>query len=80
MERVTDIIKKWKQEAGLGENEVVLTNPYPNISDIITIYTSKPGCFIGKEGKLYKKYFDIIKEKFGATDIKFEETDSWYIR
>lgn len=79
--RITDIIKEWKEEAGLKHKDIVLTSPYPYLRETLTIYTSKPGYMIGKAGKLFDKYRTIISEQFPKIrDIKIVETDRWYIR
>ena len=81
MERITDIIKKWKDEAGLKNNDIILISAFPTVRETLKICTSKPGWMIGKAGCLYNKYKDIILKQYPhIKQIDFVETETWYIR
>lgn len=73
MRFIQDILKNWKEES--ESNRVV---QYQYRSGILTIYTSQPGYFIGKGGKLFDKYEKILKrEDPNFKELKIEET-AWY--
>lgn len=80
--RITNIIKEWKDEAGLDpRKDIVLISAHSDISEILKICTNKPGYMIGKGGCLVNKYKSIICDKFpNIKNIEFIETDFWYIR
>ena len=81
MERIRDIIKAWKDEAGLDSKDIILLSAFPNSRETLEIYTGKPGYMIGKGGCLWQKYKQIILEKCpNIKKIKLVETDCWYIR
>ena len=70
---IQKIIKKWKKEAGATR---VVQWTYKD--GILTLYTGQPGFMIGKAGKLYDKYYSILRRKlYGLTELKFVETD-WF--
>lgn len=81
MERIDDIVKAWKGEAGLSRKDIILLSAFPNSRETLKIYTGKPGYMIGKGGCLYQKYKQIILEKYqNIKEIELVETDCWYIR
>ncbi len=81
MEKFTDIIKRWKDEAGLKNNDIILISACPTVRETLKICTNKPGWMIGKSGYLYNKYKNIISEKYPhIKQIEFIETETWYIR
>lgn len=76
---ISDIIKEWKDEAGV--NGVVLVGAHYYSDGVLKICTDRPGLMIGIGGSLVNKY----KEKLNKVDryikeIEFVETDPWYIR
>ena len=77
--RITEIIKQWKDEAGV--KGIVQINAYPTVRDTLTICTDRPGFMIGKGGCLIDKYREKIQNEYPSIkEIKFVETDSWYIK
>lgn len=81
MVRITDVIKKWKDEAGLKNTDIILIGACPTVRETLKICTNKPGWMIGKAGCLYNKYKDIIFEKYPhIKQIEFIETETRYIR
>lgn len=71
--RIQRIIKQWKKEAGL-----TCVVQWTYIDGILTLYTGQPGFMIGKAGKLYDKYYSILRRNlYGLTELKFVETD-WF--
>ena len=76
---ISKIIKEWKDEAKVPE--VIQVSPYSSTSKTITIFTSKPGWLIGKNGVLHNKYFDKLKEvNKNLSELKYVETDGWYVK
>ena len=76
---ISQIIKEWKDEAGV--KGIILVGAYPTIRDTIKICTDKPGLMIGKGGNLFNKYKNKLKEICSnLQNIEFVETDRWYIR
>ena len=76
---VANIIKEWKDEAGI--KSIVQVSAFSSSSRVITICTDKPGLMIGKYGSLLDKYKNRLKKvNFKLDRIEFVETDSWYIR
>lgn len=81
MERITDVIKKWKDEAGLKNTDIILISAYSTVKETLKICTNKPGWMIGKAGWLYDKYKDIIFKQYPhIKQIEFIETETWYIK
>lgn len=52
-----DLLKRWKEEARI-EKDTTLVSKRGNC---LIICTRLPGWYIGKGGKLYEKYFQMIK-------------------
>ena len=78
---ISKIIKEWKDEAGLTHNDIILISECPGLRKILTIYTSKPCCMIGKGGELLTKYEEKLKELLPNLEyVTFVGTDYWYIR
>ena len=76
---ISNIIKKWKDEANV--KGVILVSVYADFRDTIKICTDRPGVMIGKNGELVDKYKKKLKEfNPNLEHIEFVETDSWYIR
>ena len=76
---LTKIIKEWKDEAGV--KGIIQINELSTVRSALTICTDRPGLMIGKGGCLVDKYREKIqKEHPNIKEIKFVETDSWYIR
>ena len=76
---ISNIIKEWKDEAGV--DGVVLVGMHYYKDGKLKICTNRPGLMIGLCGELVRKY----KERLNKIDkyikeIEFVETDSWYIR
>ena len=61
--RERKILDAWCKEAKL-ESPI----GYHNELDKLTIYTDRPGCLIGKGGKLVDKYRQIFREEFHNPD------------
>ena len=77
--RLTEIIKQWKDEAGV--KGIVQISSLPTVRHKLTICTDRPGLMIGKGGCLIDKYREKIQKEYSnIKEIKFVETDSWYIR
>ena len=77
--RLTELIKQWKDEAGV--KGIVQINALPTVRHTLTICTDRPGLMIGKGGCLVDKYREKIQKEYSnIKEIKFVETDSWYIR
>ena len=55
---VMDIIRQWCEEAHLNINQVMfkLDKGVDKYTDIIKIYTARPGLLIGKAGSIIAKY------------------------
>ena len=71
--RIQRIVKQWKEEAGVTR---VIQWTYKD--GILTLYTAQPGFMIGKAGKLFDKYYSILRRGvYGLTELKFVETD-WF--
>ena len=76
---ISNIIKKWKDEANV--KGVILVSVYADFRDTIKICTDRPGVMIGKNGELVDKYKKKLKEfNPNLEHIEFVETDSWFIR
>ena len=76
---ISNIIKEWKDEAGV--DGIILVGVYPSFRKTIKICTDKPGFMIGKGGELIKKYQEKLKEiNHNLKNIEFVETDCWYIK
>ena len=76
---ISNIIKEWKEEAGV--KRIILVGVYPDFRDTIRICTDRPGLMIGKGGELVDKYKEKLKEHNKKLEhIEFVETDSWFIR
>ena len=76
---ISNIIKEWKDEAGV--KGIVLVGVYSSFRDTIKICTDRPGLMVGKGGKLVDKYREKLKTVNKHLEhIEFVETDSWYIR
>ena len=76
---LTKIIKEWKDEAGV--KGIIQINALFTVRSALTIYTDRPGLMIGKGGCLVDKYREKIQKEYpNIKEIKFVETDSWYIR
>ena len=76
---ISNIIKEWKDEAGV--KGIVLVSVYSNFRDTIKICTDRLGVMIGKGGELVYKYREKLKEHNKELEhIEFVETDSWFIR
>ena len=77
--RLTEIIKEWKDEAGV--KGIIQISALPTVRDTLIICTDRPGYMIGKEGCLVDKYREKIQKEFPRINgINFVETHSWYIR
>ena len=77
--RLTQIIKEWKDEAGV--KGIIQINAYPTVKDTLTICTDRPGLMIGMGGRLVDKYKEMIQKEYpNIKKINFVETHSWYIR
>lgn len=77
--RLTQIIKEWKDEADI--KGIIQINACPTVRNILTICTDRPGLMIGKGGCLIDKYKKMIQKEYpNIKEIKFLETDNWYIR
>lgn len=76
---ISNIIKEWKEEAGV--KGIILVGVYPDFRDTIKICTDRPGFMIGKGGELVDKYKERIKEfNPNLEKIEFVETDSWFVK
>lgn len=76
---ISKIIKEWKDEAGV--EGLILIGVFPSFRETITICTDRPGLMIGNGGRLINKYKEKLKNiNRNLKDIKFVETDSWYIK
>ena len=76
---LTKIIKEWKDEAGV--KGIIQINALSTVRSALTICTDRPGPMIGKGGCLVDKYREKIQKEYpNIKEIKFVETDSWYIR
>lgn len=67
------VMKKWLKEAKLKEDI------YYNIDyneRIITIYTTRPGWLIGKQGYLVEKYTSIMQDKWNSF-VGFKFIEVW---
>lgn len=77
--RLTEIIKQWKDEAGV--KGIIQINAYPTSRGTLTICTDRPGIMIGRGGCLIDKYREKIQKEYpDIKKIEFVETDRWYIR
>lgn len=76
---ISNIIKEWKDEAGI--KGIILVSVYPDFRDTIKICTDRAGLMIGKGGELIDKYKEKLKEYNSKLErIEFVETDSWFIK
>ena len=77
--RLTQIIKEWKDEAGV--KGIIQISALPTVRHTLTICTDRPGLMIGRYGYLFNEYKEKIQKEFpNIKEIKFVETHSWYIR
>lgn len=77
--KVSNIIKEWKDEAGV--EGIVQVSAFSKIQSEITICTDRPGLMIGKAGTLLDKYEEKLKKVNPRLErVLFVETDSWYIK
>ena len=77
--RLTEIIKEWKDEAGV--KGIIQISALPTVRHKLIICTDKPGFMIGKGGCLVDKYREKIQKEYpNIKEINFVETHSWYIR
>lgn len=76
---ISDIIKEWKDEAGV-KGVVLVGKSYYNDGKL-KICTDRPGMMIGFRGELVNKYTEKLNkvDKY-IKEIEFVETDPWYIR
>ena len=76
---IINIIKEWKQEAGV--NSIILVSASSGFNETIKICTDKPGLMIGYKGDLVNKYREKFKKiNPNLVKIEFVETDSWFIK
>ena len=76
---IINIIKEWKEEAGV--NSIILVSAFPSFKETIKICTDKPGLMIGYKGELVNKYREKLKKiNPNLEKIEFVETDSWFIK
>lgn len=76
---ISELIKQWKDEAGV--KGVVLVGMHYYKDGTLKICTSQPGLMIGFHGELVAKYTEKLnKVDRYIKEIEFVETDSWYIR
>ena len=62
--KITNIIKEWKDEAGV--ESIILISAFPSSIKVLKICTDKPGPMIGLYGSLISKYTEkTIKSTFG---------------
>ena len=54
---IKEVIKKWKDEAGIKEP---ILFEYDYAKNKLVIHTTKPGLFIGYKGELIKKYESLL--------------------
>ena len=74
---VASILKEWKDEAKV--EGIIQINAF--YDKTLKIYTNRPGPMIGLHGCLYEKYKTKLQEIMPTLkEIKFEETDRWYIK
>lgn len=64
--RQEHIMSDWKKEALHGKN-TLCGYSFIDSENTLHIYTDRPGMFIGKAGKLFDKYFKLLKESFQLT-------------
>ena len=77
--RLTELIKQWKDEAGV--KGIIQINAYPTSKNTLIICTDRPGIMIGRGGCLIDKYREKIQKEYpDIKKIEFVETDRWYIR
>ena len=68
-----NMLTEWKREC---RATTIVQFSYNYITGILIIYTSQPGCFIGKAGCHAHKYMEIFKEEFsGFNNIEIVEVD-----
>jgi ribosomal protein S3 len=76
-EMIKAILSSWKEEVNV---QGVIQYKLSFTTRELTIFTSKPGYFIGKAGCHVDKYLKMLKEKhLGIESIKFQEVDSFVI-
>lgn len=62
--QIKKALEAWKKESGV--KRPVLFNVRENV---VNVYTSQPGYFIGKAGILFDKFASIIQEKCGESVV-----------
>lgn len=74
--KIQRIIKEWKKESGVSR----VVQWKLDRDGILQIFTSQPGFMIGKAGKIYDKYNEMLKKELGTAfkSISFEETSWWW--
>lgn len=74
--KIQRIIKEWKKECGISRVVQWKLGRDGNLQ----IYTSQPGFMIGREGKTYYKYKEILEKELGNDfkTVTFEETSWWW--
>ena len=76
---ISNIIKEWKDEAGV--KGIVLVSVYSSFRDTIKICTDRPGLTIGKGGELVDNYREKLKTiSHHLEHLQFLQTDNRYIR
>ena len=70
---LAETLKEWKDESG---SKTPLLFKYKYGEDQVCMYTSEPGYFIGRGGKLIQKYERILKSRIGSkTTVLLVETN-----
>lgn len=72
-----EVIREWKEEAGLNNLDYVVRVYHTRHNDVLTIMTSRPSYLIGRCGILGNKYRDILKKECGLKKINIYELSSW---
>ena len=67
--KLTELIKQWKEEAGV--KEIIQINACPTVRSTLTICTDRPGFMIGKGGCLIDKYREKIQNKYPNIKQKY---------
>ena len=76
---ISNIIKEWKDEAGV--TGIIQVGVFPSFRKTIKICTDRPGLMIGYRGELVDKYKKKLREiNSNLESIEFVETDSCYIK
>lgn len=77
MSKIQEILKQWKEDS---KADGVLQFKYSYLDGTLWLYTHYCGYYIGRAGTLVDKYRAILqKEIVGFTELKFTETDYYYI-